>query len=493
MEAKMKSNFMDGQWVAGQGKTFSSENPATGENIWQGNASNLEDINLCMQAAKNAFNDWASLSLTDRIGYLAKFAEQLKIKKIEIAEVISKETGKPLWETELEVNTMINKLPITIEAYAERCPEKRENKPDFPGTLATRHHPHGVMVVFGPFNFPGHLPNGHIIPALLAGNTVVLKPSEFTPLVSEKIFQCWEAANLPKGVINLLQGGAETGSLLVEHPLLDGLLFTGSYKTGQKIAAQFAKTPEKMLALEMGGNNPLIVHSIDNIKAAVYHTIQSAFMTSGQRCTCARRLIVTRGPTNERFIESLMVAMQKLKIGSYTDLPEPFMGPVISNQAAERILSAYEDLISHSANPLVPLQRLKKDLPFLTPGLIDVTPIRIRKDEEIFGPLLQLIWVDDFELALSEANKTQYGLAAGLLSDSEENYLRFQRKVRAGIINWNRPLTGSSSRAPFGGIGHSGNHRPSGYYAVDYCGYPVASLEEATLKLPKSLSPGMEL
>lgn len=484
-------NFIGSRWLEGLGSDFTSENPATGEIIWRGFCADHEQINKAVHFAKSAFPIWSEFSLEKRITYLEKFTEELKSNRAILAATISEETGKPLWESDTEVSAMINKLPISIKAYHDRCQERSQMTPG--GLSVTRHRPHGVIGVLGPFNFPGHLPNGHIMPALLAGNTVVFKPSDLTPWVAEKIFSCWEKAGLPEGVINLIQGGRETGELLSKHSDLNGLMFTGSFKTGHAISNIFSEKPEKILALEMGGNNPLVVHEVTDIKAAALHVIQSAYITAGQRCTCARRLIITKGWQGEKFVEALVEMIKTLKIGPYTEKPEPFMGPVISNLAANHVITAYDLLIHEGAKPLVALQRTQQNLPFLSPGLLDVSVVKAHMDEEIFGPLLQLTWVEDFEAALLEANKTAYGLAAGLLCDNEDFYKIFLNKIRAGVINWNKPLTGASSAAPFGGLGHSGNHRPSAYYAADYCAYPVASLEERVLKMPDEYPPGILL
>lgn len=487
-------HYINNEWVEGKEMpSFTSHNPASDEIVWQGRAAGENEVNAAVMAAKKAASSWAELSFEKRKDFLLKFQDIIQKKHAELAETISKEMGKPLWDATTEVGAIINKVSISIEAYQDRCKEMIRQSPQ--GVSRVRHKPIGTVAVFGPFNFPAHLPSGHIIPALLAGNTIILKPSELTPLVAEKLIECWSLTHLPQGVLNLVQGGGETGRLLSNHPALDGLYFTGSYKTGLKLSEQFGKQPEKILALEMGGNNPLIVHKISkkNIRPAVYHTIQSAYLTSGQRCTCARRLIVTRGPDNDAFVEQLIKSTERLTIGPYTDRPEPFLGPVVSKKAAEHIIQRYENLLKQGGKVLKNLQNTPKHSAFLSPGIVDVTPINIREDEEIFGPLLQLIWVDDFEEALQEANHTQYGLAAGLLCENEEHYERFFKKINAGVVSWNRPLTGASSHAPFGGIGRSGNHRPSAFYAADYCAYPVASSEERQLTEPTILLPGVSL
>jgi succinylglutamic semialdehyde dehydrogenase len=240
----------------------------------------------------------------------------------------------------------------------------------------------------------------------------------------------------------------------------------------------------------MGGSNPLIVHDVTDIKAAAYVTIQSAFISAGQRCSCARRLIVTRG--NDAFIDTLVSMSSNIHIGHYTDEREPFMGPVINADAADRLLIAQVDLLNRGGEALLEMRRLD-DAALLSPGIIDVTGVVNRRDEELFGPLLQVIRVRDLDDAIAEANRTQYGLAAGILTDDRRAYEKFFAKIRAGVVNWNRPLTGASSKLPFGGVGNSGNHRPSAAFAADYCSYPVASMESETLALPAKLLPGIDL
>lgn len=468
---------------------FVSENPATGKVIWEGASATQHEVNAAVDRARAMFPSWSTLSLENRLQYLENFCTILTKERSGLARMLSEENGKPLWEADLEIGSMINKLPISLQAHRERCPDKKESGSQ--GTSRVMHKPHGVLGILGPFNFPGHLPNGHMMPALLAGNTIVFKPSELTPMISEKIIDCWNRAGLPAGVLNLIQGGGETGRYLAEHQDLDGLMFTGSFKVGHSLAKLYAERSSKILALEMGGNNPLIVHEVRDLKAAVYHILVSAYITAGQRCTCARRLIIPRAAVGRELVQLLIQAISNIVVGAFTDKPEPFMGPLISNHAAREVMSAYEALENAGGIPLVPLKRPDKALPFLTPGLMDVTAIQNRKDEEIFGPLLQLIWVDNFEEALQEANRTHYGLAAGLLSDNEKAYELFVNTVKAGIMHWNRPLTGASSQAPFGGIKDSGNYHPSAYYAADYCSYPVAGLLDSTLKFPDTLLPGL--
>jgi succinylglutamic semialdehyde dehydrogenase len=471
--------------------SFASYNPATGEKIWEGKAFDKTDIDKAVIISREVFLKWSNLGIEKRIQHLKNFQAALKEDLDLLSHAISEETGKPLWDSKSEVNAMINKIDISISAYQDRCPEISREMPN--GFSHTSHKPHGVIAVFGPYNFPCHLPNGHLVPALLAGNTCLFKPSELTPHTAEVTMKIWGKSGLPQGVIQLVLGGKETGQTLAAHVGINGLFFTGSFPTGQALNLQFANHPEKILALEMGGNNPLIVHEVSDVRAASYLTIQSAFLSSGQRCTCARRLIIVDGKNSDSFLDELIRAIQTIKVGAFTELPEPFMGPVVSASVAKKLLQAQKDLITRGGIPLVEMKKLIQGDAFLFPGLIDVTHVKNREDQEFFGPFLQVIRVKDFESAINEANQTAYGLSSGLLSDNKSHYEQFYKQIKAGIVNWNTPLTGASSNAPFGGIGHSGNYRPSAYYAADYCAYPVASIESPILKLPTTPLPGLNI
>ncbi len=465
---------------------MSSINPATGEALWKGKEATSVEIDAAIIKAQKTFENWSQRSMDDRIAILRNFQEILKESKEAYAETISKENGKPFWEARNEVESMIAKIDSCIEAYKERCKELTRDKPGI--RSITRHKPHGVVAVFGPFNFPGHLPHGHIAPALLAGNTIVFKPSELTPWVAEETLKLWKKAGLPDGTLNIVQGGVEVGKYLIQHPGINGIFFTGSWKTGNIISEQLVHQPQKILALELGGNNPLIIGAVEDLDAAAYHTVQSAYLTSGQRCTCARRLIVPKDEKGDLFIAKLQEMIKGIRVGKYNDSPEPFMGPLISINAANKVMEAQSNLLKIGGKALI---KMEQKGVFLTPGLIDVTPIKDRPDEEYFGPLLQVIRVENLESAIAEANNTSYGLTAGVLTDSPQEHEQVLKHVRAGIINWNTQITGAYGSAPFGGLGQSGNFRPSGYYACDYCSYPVASLESDKLTLPKTFSPGL--
>jgi succinylglutamic semialdehyde dehydrogenase len=448
-----------------------STEPATGKQVWSGESG---DAAAEVAAARAAFPEWAARSIAYRCEALRRFANVVRKKEKDFATLISRETGKPFWETQTEVSAVINKVDISIDAYAERTP-KHSLEAAMGNKVTVRHKPHGVLAVLGPYNFPAHLPNGHIVPALIAGNAVVFKPSEKTPAVGEFLVECYRNAGIPDGVIRILQGGPDEGRALAGQPDIDGLLFTGSARAGQALHKQFADTPQKILALELGGNNPLIAWNPKDIDAAAAIIVQSAYLSAGQRCTCARRLIVEEGKEGP-LIEAIARTIDRIIVDSPFAEPQPFMGPVIDNETAHHLQEQWMGLMMKGGKPIRRLDRPYEDRPYLTPALIDVTEARDIPDEEIFGPVLQVIRVKDFDSAIEAANATRFGLAASLVGGTHEQFEQFWARTKAGVINWNKPTNGAPSNAPFGGVGLSGNHRPSAFYAADYCAYPVTSV-----------------
>ena len=453
---------------------LTSTNPATGETVWTGPEATPSEVAAAVAAARAAFPDWADRPRQDRIEAVKRYQAVLKARADRLAETIANETGKPLWETKTEVAAMVGKVDISIRAYDERTGE-RTSETGF-GRAVLRHRPHGVAAVLGPFNFPGHLPNGHIVPALLAGDTVVFKPSEETPAVGALMAEAFAGADLPTGVVNVVQGGREVGAALLDQPI-DALMFTGSGAAGAHFRRKFADDPHVILALELGGNNPLVVWDAADAEAVAGIAVQSAFITTGQRCSCARRLIVPEGPQGDAIVEAIAALSDRLVFAPWTSDPEPYAGPLISEKAAAAALAALQQRIDAGAR-VIRASGPVGNLPgaFVRPAIIDVTGVDV-PDEEMFAPFLQVTRVSTFEAAIAAANATRYGLSAGLVSDDPANWDRFVRRIRAGVLNFNRPTTGAAGDMPFGGLGASGNHRPSAYYAADYCAYPVASFE----------------
>lgn len=465
---------------------LTSVDPATGESLWDGPIASADAVAAALARARQAVPDWARRPTEERDAVVREFARQLEADRDQLARVIATETGKPMWEAGAEVGAMIGKIEHSIRSRDERAGTVNA---DVAGVASVvRHRPHGVAAVLGPYNFPGHLPNGHIVPALLAGNAVVFKPSELTPRVGEEMRHRWLAAGLPADLFQLVQGGRPTGEALVGSPEIDALLFTGSAATGQALHRQLAGRTELLLALEMGGNNPLIVRPIDDLDAAVHLTVQSAFLTTGQRCTCARRVVVPDGEWGDRFVDRLVWAAESIAVGAPFDEPPPFCGPLISARAADDLMAAQQLLVDAGGRTLLPMKRGEHG--FVTPAVIDVTGCDV-PDEEWFGPLVQIHRAGSLDRSIELANDTRFGLAAGIITDDPADWDEFLLRSRAGIVNRNRPTTGASSGAPFGGIGHSGNHRPAAFYAADFCAYPVASLASDTAVLPDQVSPGL--
>ncbi|MFN3425320.1 MAG: succinylglutamate-semialdehyde dehydrogenase [Novosphingobium meiothermophilum] len=446
--------------------------PATGAEIWRGKTGDVEDV---VARARRAWPVWAAQPLATRIELVRRFANEVRKDAEKLATMIARETGKPMWEARTEVESVVNKVEISIRAYAERTAQRKLDSA-LQGTAALRHKPHGVLAVLGPYNFPAHLPNGHIVPALIAGNAVIFKPSEKTPATGELLAQCFHRAGISAAVVQVLIGGPQEGQALVAHDGIDGVLFTGSAHVGIAINRKLAANPGKIVALEMGGNNPIVVWDTPKIEDAATLIVQSAFTSAGQRCSAARRMIV-KSSLYDAIVGEVKRLADRIIVGAPFDEPAPFMGPVIDNRTADGLTESFVYLLSSGGRPIKHMVRLQPGLPFLSPAIIDVTDVAERPDVELFGPLLQVVRVDDFDEAIAEANNTRFGLSASLIGGNAQDYNRFWANIRAGVVNWNRPTNGASSAAPFGGVGLSGNHRPSAYYAADYCAYPVASTE----------------
>ena len=458
------SLYIDGKWQAGSREAFASTDPATGDRVWDGAAASPSDVDAAFNAARKAARGWANTAIETRINIAQKFKAIIADRKDEIGALISRETGKLLWDATGEAGVLAPKVDISVRAYEERTGAKSFDT-DF-GRAQLRHHPHGVMAVLGPYNFPAHLPNGQIIPALIAGNTIVFKPSEQTPATGQALMQAYIDAGFPPGVVNLVQGARAAGEAVLANPQLDGVLFTGSAKTGAMIHKQFGGRPEVVLALEMGGNNPLIAWDVKDAETAARIIIPSAFITTGQRCTCARRLIVPAGKAGDVIIDALADMTDRITLGSFDD--NAFMGPLISADIANYVAQ------SAAALPGKIIHAGGADGAFIRPHIVDVTGHNVA-DEEIFGPVLQVTRAPSFEVAIDIANGTKFGLAAGLISDDAALWDIFARDIHAGVVNFNRPTTGASGALPFGGPGASGNHNPGAYYAADFCAWPMAS------------------
>lgn len=465
-----------------------STNPITDEVVWQGPRATPAEVDAAVRRSHDAFETWSRTSSEDRQSIAENFAKLAAAAESKLARQISDEMGKPRWESIAEAKLIPAKVAATVDAWKQRCQDSTMDLSG--GTGHAVYLPIRVLGVLGPFNLPAHLPNGHLVPALLLGNTVVFKPSEFTPGTGQMLVDLWHEAGLPDGVLQIVHGERDVGQAIVESRV-NGILFTGSHRAGTAIHQTLGGRPDVLLALEMGGNNPLVVHQVEQLAVAAYHTAVSAFITSGQRCTCARELIIVDGDEATDLLDRLVETTKGIRIGPPGDDPEPFMGSVIHAGAAGQVIAAQQQLLDAGAKPIL-LSRLHADCPaIVTPGILDVTDMDAVPDEEVFGPLLKVRKVASFEDAIRHAGSSRYGLASALFSDDLECFRLYQQRLRFGVLNWNQATVGASGRLPFGGLRDSGNHRPSGFHAVDFCATATAQLRMQKLVLPANGYPGL--
>ena len=503
------SDLIGGEFVPIAGQSLRSHNPARpAQTVWQG-APVVGHVDRAVTAARAALPEWSRWPHERRAEALRAYQAICRERADAVTALIRDEVGKAEWESKQEAAALAGKVDITLDE-SETGALSRVRGYDL--TLGEtkrgvcRFRPHGVMAVIGPFNFPAHLPNGHIVPALLLGNTVVLKPSDKTPAVGQMLGELFTEAlasvGAPVGVVNVVQGAAEPAVRLTTHDGVDGILFTGSWPVGRRILESNLDRPGRLVALEMGGNNPAVVMDDTDLRQAVLECARAAFNTTGQRCTCTRRIIVHERIA-DRFIDALVKTATSLRIGAPDDAEPVFMGPIISEESRAAAL-AFADDLARAGGETVLAPRALEDVPgcdgghFISPGIVrverftrgDADPGRDAGcDVEVFGPIVRVSVVTDYAEAIAQANATRYGLASSIFTTKRDTIERFLVDARAGCVNVNTGTAGASGKLPFGGLGLSGNQRPAGAFSVDYCAAPVASMiEESAAATP---SPGM--
>ncbi len=486
------SNLIGGSWTPIAGDRIVSHNPAHPDRVVWSGLSRVDDVDAAVRAAREALPAWSRTPVERRAGVLRRFAEIAKARKDELADLICEETGKAMWESSAEAGLIAGKVDITLEE-GPRSGRHRVEAFEFSmgGSKTARCHfrPHGVMAVVGPYNFPAHLANGHIVPALLTGNTVVFKPSDKAPAVgqmlAEMLDEALRAEGAPDGVVNLVQGQADVASTLVAHDGVDGVLFTGSWPVGRRILETNLDRPGRIVALEMGGNNPAVVMPDADLYQAVVEVVRCAFNTTGQRCTSTRRLIVHEAVA-DRVIPAVVKAASNLVIGDPRSGDPVFMGPIISREAREAVFAAERRFAEGGGRVILESAPLPgQEGWYLTPSIVMVDRFAVGVDdcgcdEEVFGPLLRIATVKSLDEAIEQANATRYGLSASIFTADAAAQERFLTEARAGCVNINCGTAGASSKLPFGGLGFSGNHRPAGAFSLDYCAYPVATMIEGS-------------
>lgn len=494
-EIKYLGDFINGRFMPvekGDGQ-IKDVSPADLSDVIMNVPYKNDHVEMACTAAKKAYPAWASLTLEQRKKYLLRLKELFETHTDQMAQLIARDTGKPLWDSMTEAKNLANKIDITINHSLKLVAEDRfaNALPGVDGVV--RYKPRGVMAVVGPFNFPAHLPNGHIIPALLVGNTVVFKPSEQTPAVGQFYAQMIEKAEFPAGVFNLVQGEGEAGRRLVAHENVDGILFTGSYEVGLRIKQETLTHYWKILALEMGGKNATVVWEDADIDKAIYETLIGAYMSSGQRCSGTSRVILHDKIADE-FTERFYQAAKKLTIGHWSK--NPFMGPLINAGAVEKYVRFQEIANRENCESLMRGKSLDLEYKgyYVTPSIHLVKkydPNSVYQKSEIFGPNVAIMKSSDFDQTLEMVNSSGYGLVMALFSKNQDLYQKALLEARVGLLNFNRTTNGASSRLPFGGMGKSGNDRPSAHFAIQYCTVPVASLEDPTPLDRSKFLPGM--
>lgn len=488
-------DFVDGRFILSESadQEWTVKSPADHKDEVITIESKNDHVERALLAAKAAYREWTHLRLEERAKYLWRLKEVFQGHTDIWAETISRETGKPLWEGKTEIAAMIGKIDITLNHSMKLVAEEKVAAalPGVDGYI--RYKSRGVMAVLGPFNFPGHLPNGHIVPALACGNTVVFKPSDKTPATGQLMAEMYQKAELPPGVFNLVQGQAETGRRLTVSEYVDGILFTGSYEVGLKIKQETLNHFWKILALEMGGKNATVVWDDADLSKAIYESLVGCFMTTGQRCSGTSRIILHKR-IKDQFVDQFYAAAKRLTIGHWRD--NVFMGPLIDAGAVEKFVRFQEIAKREGAESLMRGKQLDMNPTgnYVTPSINLVPkfdPQSVYQKSEIFGPNVAIYTVEEFDEALQINNSTGFGLSMALFSKRRELYEQALLDARVGLLNWNRTTNGASSRLPFGGMGKSGNDRPSAHFAVQYCTVPVASLEDPHPFDPSKVLPGM--
>ncbi len=448
--------------------------------------ANREAVALAVDRARAAFPAWRDAGLPARAAVLRRFRDAARAAGDEMARLVAREMGKALWDARGEAALLAAKVDATLDEGLRFVATLDAG----PGARAT-FHPRGVLAVIGPFNFPAHLPNGHIVPALATGNTVVFKPSDQTPAVGERLVRLFREAGVPEGVLEIVHGGAETGSALALDPGVDGVLFTGSYEVGRELTKLTLDQPGKILALELGGNNAIVVCDDADLDLAVAEAAVSVCATTGQRCSCAGRLFAARALA-DAFQEKLAEVLRGVRAGPPLE-DGVFMGPLVSRRAWER-LARYRGLSAEAGGERLPVSDEELPAPYARPGLVRferLSQTHAYQRDEIFGPEAALYRFDDLDEAIAAVNDSDYGLVASVFTRDRARYEHCVGRVRTGLLNWNKGTVGASGRLPFGGLLRSGNDRPAGIASSVYCTFPQSHLESDAAFDAGALPPGM--
>jgi len=423
-------------------------------------------LNSIALKGKQAGEKWSQVPLVKRIEKLKPIKSLIKKNIKSWGQIIARETGKPLWESEGEVKTLLSKVDFTLKEAVKRIETQRTNQ----GQI--RFKSRGLCLVIGPFNFPLHLPFGQILPALLAGNAVIFKPSEKTPASAQALSLAFDELGLESGLYQMLQGGAKLSAKLCKNPFVDAVFFTGSFKVGQKIKESLIKNPHKFLALEMGGYNSALVWEDADLDLAVRECLKACFWTTGQRCSSCSQILL-HPEIASRFIKKFVSEAQKIKPDHWSK--NPIMGSLIDESALKNFFKVQKQAQKEGAQVLLKGERLFKDKGYyVSPGIYKMKFHKNSKlgKDETFTPQVILYETSHLEEALERIHHSGFGLALSVFSQKAKGFIA--RHAKAGLIYYNLGSIGASVQFPFGGYGKSGNDRPAGAFAIDSCVVPIA-------------------
>lgn len=476
-----RGHLVDGEWTGLSTETAPCVSPIDGAHrVGDFALDGLRHLDRALAAARSAQRHWRTTALEDRLAVMTTFAAELEADRDTIAELITTEMGKTIAEGRTESSALGAKIALTASlAPIELAPLRPANVDGY-----ATWRPLGVMAVIGPFNFPVHLSNGHIAPALIAGNAVVLKPSEVTPGSAERYAAAWQrtaaATGAPGALLQLLQGGGSLGAALAASPQVDAVAFTGSYDVGVAIRRACVTQTGKLLALEMGGKNTALVLDDADIAGTASTIVQAAFATTGQRCTATSRVLVVPAVA-DALVDAIATEAARWTPG------DPFaastrMGPLATPRARDQFVAAQ----SHTCGLRTVLAGGASEaegtgcwVRAAVHEVVDADEAGARIAHELFGPELLIERVSSAALA-ARANATPYGLAMSVHTSDRSRFESLRPELDAGLVNWNRPTAGASSALPFGGLKHSGNLRPAGSLALRYCVAPVATMTPPT-------------
>ena len=470
-ESEMFKNYIGGKWERTKGPSFIDKNPADSSDIiGRFPQSGKEEVDRAVAAAQKVFRAWSLTPAPKRAEIILEALQILKIRKEELAQLMTREMGKVIKEARGDVQEAID---MGIHAVGEgrrlfgtTTPSELKDK----FAMSVR-MPIGVVGLITPWNFPMAIPSWKIFPALVTGNTMVFKPAEDTPLCGARFVEILEAAGLPAGVLNMVHGGASTGKLIVKHPGIRLLSFTGSCETGREVAVEAARQ-HKRCSLEMGGKNAQIVMEDANLDLAIDGALWGSFGTTGQRCTATSRIILHEkiyAEFRERFIEKA----KKIRIGDGSKDPQVEMGPLINETQRKRVAS-YVEIGKKEGAKLEIGGYSPKDLhlrhgSFYVPTLFThVHPEMRIMQEEIFGPVTCFVKIKSLEDAIDILNGTSYGLSSSIYTENVNRAFKAMRDIECGITYINGPTIGAEVHLPFGGIKNTGNgHREGGETVYD--------------------------